>query len=150
MSLNCFRGRCVCGCGRYAAVLLSQVIRRRELSLVSLLSLRVLIFALSPHSGRIIAATNHPVGFTGQEIDVLSFQNNGEPYEGPDDVITPAADRFGGRRDSSINPSMHWGCHRNAEQTFSIKRHSQSVISHTHTHTQHAAVTWWCKNAAGL
>lgn len=127
---------------------LSQVIRQRvgrELSSSLFLSLRVLIFALSPHSGRIIAATNHPVGFTGQEIDVLSFQNNGEPYEGPDDVITPAADRFGGRRDSSINPSMHWGCHRNAEQTFSIRRHSRSVVSHTR-----AAVTWRCKTAAGL
>ncbi|KAG1932584.1 hypothetical protein F2P79_021107 [Pimephales promelas] len=44
-------------------------------------------------SGRIIAATNHPVGFTGPEIDVLSFQNNGEPYERPDDVITPVVDR---------------------------------------------------------
>lgn len=52
-------------------------------------------------------ATNHPVGFTGQEIDVLSFQNNGEPYERPDDVITPTGDRFGGCWDSSINPSMH-------------------------------------------
>ncbi len=85
---------------------LSQVIRRRELSSSFFLSIRVFIFALSPHSGRIIAATNHCVGFTGQEIDVLSFQNNGEPYEGPDDVITPAADRFGGAP-GQLNQSQH-------------------------------------------
>lgn len=27
-----------------------------------------------------------------QEIDVLSFQNNGEPYEMADDAIIPVAD----------------------------------------------------------
>lgn len=124
---------CVCGCRRYTTVLpvSGDQTERHQLSSSLCLSLRVLIGSLSPHSGRIIAATNHPVGFTGQEIDVLSFQNNGEPYERPDDVITPAADRFGGRWDSSINPSMHWGCHRNAEQTFSIKCHGRSVVSHT-------------------
>lgn len=37
-------------------------------------------------------ATNHVLGIVAQEIDVLSFQNNGEPYEMADDAIIPVAD----------------------------------------------------------
>lgn len=41
---------------------------------------------------KIIAATNHVPGSVAQKIDVLSFLNNGEPYEMADDAIILMAD----------------------------------------------------------